>query len=167
MAILKITRRRVFTRKDNSFRLLTPREICCLLEKEYGVVEWKPRYDPVSELVVTILSQHTSDINSGRAFEQLMRTFGSLHSVASADVALIERSIKMGGLARIKAPRIKNILNRILELRGNLDLNFLNQLSLQDAKDWLKSLPGIGPKSAAVILCFSFGMPCPSSRHPK
>ena len=120
----------------------------------------KPRYDPTSELVFTILSQHTSDVNSGRAFQQLMKDFGTLDAVADGDVTRIAESIKSGGLARIKAPRIKEVLNRIKELRGgSLDLHFLKEMPLPEAKAWLRQLPGIGPKSAAVILCFSLDMP--------
>ena len=138
---------------------LTGQEVLARLEKEYGPVQWQPRYDPASELVSTILSQHTSDVNSGRAFKRLMETFGTLEAVAEGDVELIARCINVGGLARIKAPRIKNVLNRILELRGSLDLSFLKEMPLLEAQAWLQSLQGIGPKSAAVILCFSLGMP--------
>ena len=65
----------------------------------------------------------------------------------------------MGGLAKIKAPRIKAVLNRILELRGSLNLDFLRELSLEEAKGWLLALPGVGRKTTAVVLCFGFGMP--------
>ena len=77
-----------------------------LLGEEYGPMEWRPRYEPAAELVYTILSQHTSDINSGRAFGTLMATFESLEAVAAAEVADIEDAIRSGGLARVKAPRI-------------------------------------------------------------
>ena len=130
-----------------------------LLGQEYGPVEWKPRYDPASELVYTILSQHTSDVNSARAFENLMSSFGSLEKVAEAPVDGIENAIRMGGLARVKAPRIKAILKRIADEIGSFDLSFLAEMPLDEAKAWLKQLPGIGPKTAAIILCFSLGMP--------
>ena len=80
-------------------------------------------------------------------------------SVAQADISDIEQAISRGGLAKIKAPRIKAVLNRILELNGSLDLSFLSEMPLQDAKTWLRKLPGIGPKSAGIILNFSLGMP--------
>lgn len=130
-----------------------------MLTPEYGPFEWLPRLDPVSEIVATILSQHTSDTNSGRAFTQLIKSFGTLEQVAKADVRSIETCIRTGGLANIKAPRIKNALNIILQERGNLDVRFLKDLPLDQAKQWLKDIPGIGPKSAAVILCFALGMP--------
>ena len=130
-----------------------------LLSAQYGPFEEEPRLDAVHEVVFTILSQHTSDINSSRAFRLLMERFGALEAVAQANVADIEEAISPGGLARVKAPRIKEVLNLILELNGSLDLSFLREMSLNDARDWLRQLPGIGPKSAGIILSFSLGMP--------
>ena len=89
----------------------------------------------------------------------MMEEFGTLEAVAAGSIERISKAISSGGLARIKAPRIKTILNLILEKRGDLDLNFLEEMPLADAKAWLRELPGIGPKSAGVILCFSLGMP--------
>ena len=138
---------------------VTTDDVMELLRGEYGPFEWRPRHDPASELVSTILSQHTSDVNSGRAFDSLMSAFGSLEAVAGADVADIEDAIRMGGLATVKAPRIKAVLNRVLEEVGSFDLSFLSEMPLDEAKGWLKRLDGIGPKTAAIILCFSLGMP--------
>ena len=138
---------------------LTAAEILDILWRESSPSPSKPRYDPISEVVYTILSQHTSDRNSERAFKQLMDSFGSLEAVAEGDTELIAQCINVGGLAKIKAPRIKRVLNLIVERRGSLDLAFLKYLPLEEAKAWLKDLPGIGPKSAAVILCFALGMP--------
>lgn len=130
-----------------------------LLGEEYGPVEWVRRYDPISELVYTILSQHTSDVNSERAFKSLMRTFGSVEEVADAPVAAIEESIRMGGLAKSKAPRIKAVLKQIADELRSFDLSFLAEMPLEESKAWLKRLPGIGPKTAAIILSFSLGLP--------
>lgn len=130
-----------------------------VMTEAYGPFEAEPRLDPTNEAVFTILSQHTSDINSSRAFALLMERFGSLEAVAQGDVADIERAISPGGLARIKAPRIKEFLNRVLELNGSLDLSFLREMPLQEAKAWLRQLPGIGPKSAGIVLNFALGMP--------
>ena len=134
-------------------------EVMDLLGKEYGPVEWVPRYGPASELVSTILSQHTSDVNSHRAFSSLMEHFGTLDAVADGPVEEIEEAIRMGGLAKVKAPRIKDVLQRVRDMVGSFDLSFLGEMPLTEAKAWLKSLPGIGPKTAAIILCFSLGMP--------
>lgn len=131
-----------------------------LLTEEYGPFENAPRLDPAHELTFTILSQHTSDRNSERAFRSLMNAFGSLEAVADAPVADIETAISGGGLAKVKAPRIKTALNRIRELNdGSLDLHFLAEMPLAEARAWLRQLPGIGPKSAGIILSFSLGMP--------
>ena len=134
-------------------------EVIRLLTERYGPFPQEPRLDPAHELVFTILSQHTSDINSERAFRGLMNRFASLETVAQASVAEIEESISVGGLAKIKAPRIKGILNQVLELNGSLDLSFLSEMPLDEAKAWLRQLRGIGPKSAGIILSFALGMP--------
>ena len=131
-----------------------------LLTEEHGPFANEPRLDPAHELTFTILSQHTSDRNSERAFRSLMERFGTLESVAAADVDDIEAAIAGGGLAKVKAPRIKTVLNRILELNdGSLDLTFLAEMPMDEARAWLRQLPGIGPKSAGIILSFSLGMP--------
>ena len=131
-----------------------------LLTEEHGPFENEPRLDPAHELTFTILSQHTSDRNSERAFRNLMNTFGTLEAVADADVDAIEAAIAAGGLAKVKAPRIKTVLNQIMELNdGSLDLHFLAEMPMDEARAWLRQLPGIGPKSAGIILSFSLGMP--------
>ena len=131
-----------------------------LMKQEYGPFPEERRLPPTDEMVFTILSQHTSDINSGRAFARLMERFGSLEAVARGDVASIEEAIAPGGLAKVKAPRIKDVLQRVLELNGgSLDLSFLREMPLAEAKAWLRQLPGIGPKSAGIVLNFSLGMP--------
>ena len=140
-------------------RRVSADDVMALLGPEYGPCEWSPRYDPASELVLTILSQHTSDLNSERAFMNLMSTFDSLDAIAEAPVEEIEEAIRMGGLAAQKAPRIKAILLQIREELGSFDLSFLAEMPLPEAKEWLKRLNGIGPKTAAIILCFSFGLP--------
>ena len=130
-----------------------------MMTEQYGPFSQEPRLPPTDEMVFTILSQHTSDTNSSRAYRRLMERFVTLNEVATADIAEIEKAIAPGGLAKIKAPRIKEVLNRILELNGSLDLSFLREMPLNDAKAWLRQLPGIGPKSAGIVLSFSLGMP--------
>ena len=142
-----------------STRRISAVQVLGALAEEYGPFEWKPRYDPASELVFTILSQHTSDLNSERAFNSLMTTFGSVEAIASADVDRIEDAIRSAGLYRVKAPRIKKVLNDILAEVGSFDLSFLAEMPLDEAKEWLKRFDGIGPKTAAIILCFSLGLP--------
>jgi endonuclease-3 len=134
-------------------------EFMYLLSKEYGPFEEPRTLPPANELVFTILSQHTSDINSGRAYQNLMKTFETLEQVAEAEVTKIETAIQRGGLAKIKAPRIKSVLNEILDKNESLDLNFLKYLPLEEAIKWLTELKGIGPKSAGIVLNFSLGLP--------
>ena len=143
-------RRKPGVKVDDAIRLLT---------EHYGPFDEEPRLEPAHEVVLTILSQHTSDTNSARAFRLLMDRFGTLEAVAEGNVAEIEVAISPGGLAKVKAPRIKQVLNLILELNGSLDLSFLREMPLEDAKAWLRRLPGIGPKSAGIILSFSLGRP--------
>ncbi|MFQ5861200.1 MAG: endonuclease III domain-containing protein [Dehalococcoidia bacterium] len=137
---------------------LTAPEVLALLEPLYGPFR-RPRSDPVSELVFTILSQHTSDVNAQRALQRLRERYGSWEAVAQADPEGIAECIYLGGLSRVKAPRLKAVLNRIQELRGSLELDSLRELPLEEAKAWLRSLPGVGPKTAAVVLSFALGMP--------
>ena len=135
------------------------RQILDLLEGEYSIPEWQPSYDPISVLVQTILSQNTSDANSGAAFRSLTASFGSWEDVADADVDVIAHCISRGGLGRIKAQRIKQALKGIVCKRGWLELEFLSQLTLSDAQDWLLQLPGVGLKTARCVLLFALGMP--------
>jgi endonuclease-3 len=135
------------------------RQILDLLRREYGVPKWQPHSDPVSVLVQTILSQNTSDTNSRGAFQSLLASFDSWGEVVDADIEAIARCIRCGGLGRIKAQRIKQALGEIVRRRGQLELDFLSQLTLSDAEDWLQKLPGIGLKTARCILLFSLGMP--------
>ena len=146
-------------RSINGIRTLSPQEVHERLAVHYGPVEWAPRADGMTELVQTILSQHTSDRNSGRAFAELWRTFRSWEAVLQAPTEQVMASIRQGGLARQKAPRIQAVLAQIWERRGDFDLSFLEALPLEEAKAWLTSLPGVGPKTAAIVLCFALGMP--------
>ena len=130
-----------------------------MMPAQYGPFDPEPRLPPTEEMVFTILSQHTSDINSTRAYRRLIDRFNTLDAVVTAKISEIEEAIAPGGLAKIKAPRIKEVLNKIIELNGSLDLSFLREMPLKEAKAWLRQLPGIGPKSAGIVLSFSLGMP--------
>lgn len=129
------------------------------LIQEYGQRQWNPRLDPLSELVFTILSQNTSDVNRDRVWKRLKDRFPTWEEVLTADVDEIAAAIRPGGLANIKAPRIKNILQTITERRGKLSLDFLADMEINEAKEWLGSLKGVGPKTAACVLLFSCGKP--------
>ena len=136
-----------------------PLEAQVIFEEKYGVVEWVKRYDPVDELIFTILSQNTTDLNSARAFQNLINVFGTPENIAEQPVELIVEQIRIAGLGNIKSVRIKKVLLEIKRQVGRYDISFLRDMSTEDAKKWLRSLDGVGPKTAAVVLCFAFGMP--------
>jgi endonuclease III len=142
--------------RDSSGRVV---EIVRRLEKAYGPEHRHPGGDPVSTLIETILSQNTSDLNSGRAFVSLRTEFPRWEDVAEADPERIASAIRAGGLAQVKGRRIKDVLQAIKEASGSLNLGFLNSMNLDDAREWLKGLPGVGDKTAACVLLFSFGRP--------
>jgi endonuclease-3 len=129
------------------------------LRSRYGPLRWRPHGDGLTELVLTILSQHTNDMNSGRAFASMQRAFPTWDEVLAAEPAALADCIRQGGLANQKAPRIRRVLARIREERGSWDLGFLAELPLDEAKTWLRSLPGVGPKTAACVLLFALGRP--------
>lgn len=147
------------SKKRRGRRAARPAQVLDLLRGEQGPLVWRRRYEPVDELVVTILSQHTSDLNAERSYAVLKRAYATWDAVADAPLEEIEAAIRGSGLARQKAPRIRETLRKIRELRGALDLEFLRDLPLDEAKRWLTALPGVGPKTAAVLLCFAMGMP--------
>ena len=135
-----------------------------LLIATYGEPKNKPDYDPLGGLIGTILSQHTSDINSDRAYQQLISTFHTWEEVRDAPTDEVAHAIKSGGLANIKAPRIQDALQILTEQRqlqgGSKSLSdFLyDQLihrSPEEAWHYLRSIPGVGPKTAACVLMFN------------
>lgn len=125
----------------------------------YGYPTWRPHLDPVSEIVSTILSQNTTDVNRDRAFERLRTRFPTWDEVRRAPLEDIENAIRSAGMARQRAPRIKRALDHIVQERGELDLEFLRGMPIEDAKEWLTGIKGVGPKTAAIVLLFSLGIP--------
>jgi len=125
------------------------------LEATYGIPRNCRRDDPLDELIGTILSQSTTDVNSDRAFASLKKRFPDWESARRARPASIAAAIRSGGLANVKSVVIKNILNDILARRGNLDLSFLKTVPVAQARQFLASLKGVGPKTAACVLLFS------------
>jgi len=130
-----------------------------LLEGRYGPRQLHPHHQPLAELVQTILSQNTSDMNSRPAFRELMHTFDSWEKLLQADVNDIAEVISSGGLGQVKALRIQQALKGIKQRRGSLDLNFLNDMPVPEAREWLKQLPGVGDKTANCVLLFALGKP--------
>ncbi|HEY7268833.1 MAG TPA: endonuclease III, partial [Dehalococcoidia bacterium] len=128
---------------------LSPHEILDRLTAIYGEPEWRPHADPTGELVLTLLSQNTADINSGRAFSRLLQRFPDWDAVLEAPLPEIEDAIRPGGLAPTKAPRLKAMLAEIKARTGTLDLEFLRAMPDAEAREWLRTLPAVGPKTAA------------------
>lgn len=129
-----------------------------LLLAEYGDHPWHPR-DPVATLVSTILSQNTNDVNRDRAFEQLRERFPTWEAARDAPLPDLIEAIRPAGLAPTKAPRIQEVLRRITDEEGRISLDFLAGMPSEAARSWLLSLPGVGPKTAAIVLCFALGRP--------
>jgi endonuclease-3 len=157
----------------------------------YGRPTWQRRLDPTSELILTILTQNSADINAEVAFEALRDKYPGSGQVqahnpgagwggdglpdgVAPDWAAVEfaplpelvETIWPGGLGNQKAPRIQATLRRIREERGDYSLEFLGDMSARAARDWLVAIDGIGKKTASVLLLFSFGLPLmPVDRH--
>jgi endonuclease-3 len=129
-----------------------------LLIEEYGQREWRPR-EPLSVLISAILSQNTSDVNRDQAWRRLKERFPTWESVLAASTADLAEAIRPGGLADIKAPRIQEALRVIQMERGEFTLDLLAEMGVDEARRWLTSLHGVGPKTAAIVLLFSLGMP--------
>lgn len=123
----------------------------------YGEPDWRPHLLPMEELILTFLSQNTSDINSGRAFEALQARYPTWQAVLDAPTTELVQTIRSGGLAQQKAPRIQSALRRILQERGEFNIDFLADLPTDEAMRWLTSFDGIGHKTASIVLLFCFG----------
>jgi endonuclease-3 len=134
-------------------------QVAALLRELYGVPEWRQHLPPLDELVSTILSQSTSDTNRDKGFYALKDRYPSWEAVRDAPLDDIIETIRPAGLANQKAPRIQDVLARITAERGDLSIDFLADVPLDEARKWLVSLNGIGPKTAAIILLFAFNRP--------
>ena len=129
------------------------------LDAIYGPIEWRPRMIAVDELIFTVLTQHTSDLNAERSYDALRKAMPTWASVIEADTQKVADAIHHGGLANQKSVRIQKILVEILHRLGHFELEFLSNFPLEEARSWLTSLPGVGPKTAAVVMAFSLKMP--------
>ncbi len=143
---------------------LTPQQeqttlILLRLEASYGVAIPPAHRDPLDELIACVLSQSTSDVNSFRAFDSLKTRFPNWEMAAEAPVGEVADSIRSGGLANSKAPRIQAILRSIATRHGAMKLDFLAELTDEEGMAYLIDLPGVGPKTAAIVLCFALGRP--------
>lgn len=128
------------------------------LLKVYGEPKWTA-LDGVSELVGTILSQNTNDGNRDLAYSRLRAKFPTWEQVRDAKTSAVIDAIKPAGLANQKGPRIQQALRRITAERGRLNIDFLAHMPVDEARAWLLSINGIGPKTAAIVLLFCYDMP--------
>ena len=129
------------------------------LLEAFGEPIWRTPLPAIDELVSTILSQNTNDINRDRGFNALRAKFPSWEEVRDAKAEDVINAIRPAGLANQKGPRIQQVLRAITEERGLLNLDFLAGLPVEEARAWLTKFNGVGPKTAAIVLCFSLNMP--------
>jgi endonuclease-3 len=131
--------------------------VCGLLMEKYGTRVSSRRLPAIDELIMTILSQHTNDINMLTAYKRLEANYESWEEVLEAPEEELAEVIKSSGMYRVKANRIQATLQQIQERVGDLDLSLLDSMTDAEAMEWLTSLYGVGPKTAAIVLLFSLG----------
>jgi len=127
------------------------------LRQVYGVPQWGAPLSPVDELVCTILSQNTNDTNRDRAYQSLREKLPTWELVRDAPEDEVVAAIRTAGLANQKGRRIQTVLRGITKIRGVIDLDFLKDWSTEQAYGWLTQFPGVGPKTASIVLLFCFG----------
>ncbi len=125
----------------------------------YGHPEWRDPMPPLDELVCTILSQNTNDTNRDKAYRALRARYPTWEAVRDAPEAEVIETIRVAGLANQKGPRIQNVLRQISAERGGLSLEFLHDWPPERVYAWLTGFKGVGPKTAAIVMCFSLNMP--------
>lgn len=133
--------------------------IAAALGAIYGYPSWRQWLPPLDELINCILSQSTTDSNRDRAFDALKARFKTYEEVRDAAPEEVIAAIKVAGLGNQKGPRIQEALRRIAEERGEMSIDFLRDLPMAEAKAWLTRLNGVGPKTAAIVMCFGFNRP--------
>jgi endonuclease-3 len=131
------------------------------LKDRYGELVWRADQasDPMDELVSCILSQNTNDANRDRGFYAMKARYPTWQDVVDAPTPDLIDVLRPAGLANQKAPRIQAVLRRIYDERGAYNIDFLRDLPQEEARAWLISFDGVGPKTAAIVLCFAFGLP--------
>jgi len=129
------------------------------LRHRFGTPTWHVKLPAVDELVCTILSQNTNDINRDKAFQALKERYPNWEAVRDADPAELQYVIRIAGLANQKGPNIQAALRDITEERGEIDLDWLREKDPEEARKWLVKLRGVGPKTAAIVMVFALGMP--------
>ena len=118
-----------------------------LLNKQYGDIEWRDEMETLDELIFTVLTQNTSDINAEKAFKNLKSRYINWNEIVESTDEQLERIIRIGGLGKQKSIRIKKILKEIYLRTGGYDLSILKDMPFNEVKEWLITLPGVGPKT--------------------
>lgn len=129
------------------------------LDAHYGMPDWHEYLPAVDELVCTILSQNTNDINRDKAFVKLKETFSSWEEVRDADPEAVKEAIRIAGLANQKGPNIQAALQYITEEHGEIDLDWLKEKTPEETMNWLTQMKGVGLKTASIVMVFSLDMP--------
>src|SRR5438067_593850 len=129
------------------------------LLKAYSRPAWETRNEPLDELIGTVLSQHTSDINADRAYAGLKAAFDSWEAVRDTAPLAVEDAIRSGGLAVVKAARIQAVLQALTDADGRVTLPDFRRMRRQRARELLTRLPGVGKKTASCVLLFGAGVP--------
>ena len=130
-----------------------------LLLEHYGKPRWRQHLPPVDELISTILSQSTSDVNRDKGFYALKERYPEWESVMNAPEEDVREAIRPAGLANQKAPRIQAALRFIVDKTGELSLDFLQEMPVDEAMAWLMQIKGVGRKTASIVMLFAFGRP--------
>ena len=127
------------------------------MEGVYSRSRYIARFDAMEELVSCILSQHTADANSFPTFTRLLEEYDHWQAVIDGGQERLAKVIQKAGLANQKSKSIIQCLTAVRERAGDFDLSFLREMEDDEAREWLEALPGVGPKTAAIVLCFAMG----------
>jgi endonuclease-3 len=133
-------------------------KIYFILRQAYGDPAWD-RKPPVDELISTVLSQNTNDANRDKAFTALRARFPRWEDILESPLADVVDAIRPAGLGPQKGPRIRSILQIIHKARGRIELDFLREWPPAETREWLRQLPGVGPKTAAIVMLFALDEP--------
>lgn len=129
-------------------------EVYRRLLQTYGERPLKPRREPMHELVSTMLSHRTTQQNEAKAFQQMWDHYGSWEAIRDAPVDELAETIKLATFPEAKAPNIQKTLHQIIEEQGEPSIDFLQALPVEQGLSWLMSLPGVGIKTASLVLLF-------------
>lgn len=144
---------------EDRLRSVKMAQVHIRLMAAFGEPDWHELMPAVDELVCTILSQNTNDINRDKAFRALKERYPTWEEVRDADPTELQYVIRIAGLALQKGPNIQAALKAITAEQGTISLEWLKELNVEEARDWLTRLKGVGPKTAAIVMVFSLGMP--------